>query len=144
MRRGRGWGGPSAPESPPPAVGPQPRPGPSLRPVRRVRRRRRRGDRRRRGTWGGAAGRDGRTGAGSGGSAAGRSEWLQSGPCPPILLPRRKCAARAPRVRLVPLCVGVRVRVLAAVCRSERLWVGARMLFKSCFSLCPREACPCL
>lgn len=89
-------------------------------------------------------GRDGRTGAGSGGSAAGRSEWLQSGPCPPILLPRRECAARALRVRLVLLCIAVRVLVLAAVCGSERLWVGEQMLFKSCSCLCPREACPCL
>lgn len=78
---GGAWAGRGSPPPPPPA-GPQPRPGPSLRPVRLVRRRRRRGDRRRRGTWGGAAGRAGRTGAGSRGSAAGPSEWPQSGPRP--------------------------------------------------------------
>lgn len=46
---GRGVGGSSLLESPPPPAGPQPRPGPSLRPVLLVRRRRRRGDRLRRG-----------------------------------------------------------------------------------------------
>ncbi|KAF7481160.1 Hypothetical predicted protein [Marmota monax] len=71
---------------------------PSLRPVRLVRRRRRRGDRRRRGTWGGAAGRAGRTGAGSGGSAAGPSEWPQSGPCPLILLQHRYYKWQEPSV----------------------------------------------
>lgn len=65
-----------------------------------VRRRRRREDRRRRGTWGGAAGRAGQTGAGSGVSAAGPSEWPQSGSWPPILLRRGECDRRPPGVRL--------------------------------------------
>lgn len=62
---------------------------------------------------------------------------------PPILLQRRECDGRAPRVRWICQCAQIWVRVRAAVCLSERLWVRAWMLFKSCSCLCPREACPC-
>lgn len=122
-RGGRVGGGPSAAESPPPPAGPQPRPSPSLRPVRLVRRRRRRGDRRRRGTRGGAAGRAGRAdGRWQRGQRRGPLRVAAVRALPPILLQRRECDGRAPRVRSVACVPGPGAGPSGAV--SVRATVG--------------------